>query len=340
MYLAKRPIFLLQEPHLWRGLLTSLPRNYSAHHSTDGRWCMTAIAAPNELLPQATFHMPTKHYAELSLQSCNSLVATGYCPPKDQLTPQLLDFDHIATARGYTWKLWQLMQMPITKHGDSSNLRNKTETHQRTQWRRGEHFCDGSQATKDTFLILEINPPTTRTKKYQPISDLSIWWSTTNTPLPHWRVAPHGISATIFRLRQTKPNHKIDTPHTHKTHHSHTHPDFLVSTTARTSNGIIGLDQLQARLNQLPDWSPATPQASEQAERLQTLLQHIWPPRRPNPQTHHATWWTSSLARQRKNIGKSVAKQHEPSLRHRVPSKPAPTGSQDESPPVEHTAST
>ena len=297
-------VYALQEPHFYRDRLTSLPHGYMAVHAVPTRTVRTAVAAPLKLAPYAQSRLPTDFYAQVELLAVGGVVGTGYCPPKGQLSQHLPDFQTLFMWQQARWRLLALDSNAYHEAWGSDNRKRKTESINQKQWTRGQRLHE--------WIILQngiiLNDGCTQTylldQGFAAAIDVTIWWTRTTLPLPHWNVSDRLQVSDHFPILisiKAKSRSEAAAVLTAAVDAAAGNPFPYGARQPRQDKGTEQQwqrwrEQLQQALM---EYDPQIGTVDQAVAELTSLLQSIWSPKTPPKYPQKPRWWTPALQRQR-----------------------------------------
>ena len=312
--LTQRSVFLLQEPHIFRNRLTSLPRNFLAFHADETEKPRTAVVVHGSLNPRLLHSQPLPLLSYVTLAKLQGSVASAYCPPKDDITASLASWALVAEDTESQWKLMGADVNAYHEAWGSDNTRHKTETKHSKQWSRGIAVMDWI-VSHNAYLLNDMNKATYCSDQGSCASiDISLWWSGSGRQVPTWCVSrtrevtdhfPITIRIDTEALDSTK---RTTTPLVITTQ---TGPPFPFPSrrprriASKHSTWESRIKQLTSKLNTA---SQLTAKAEDTAEHLQDLLDSIWHDSKQNQGNiiSKHPWWTEALRQARRQYWEAI----------------------------------
>ena len=313
-------VFLLQEPYVYKGLLTALPANFLAFHAVPPAKAWAAIVAHRQLNPIASVDTVHECWVQVELQVVRGTVASGYCSPKGDILQQLCLFSHTAMLKRDDTRQWVLLCADVNAYHEAwgSQPTTKSETVHSVQWRRG--LLVQQWLTSHSGLLLNDEQATTYCSDKGSTSaiDISVWWATSRCSAPHWSIAT---------TKHLSDHYPITIHYNPLTWHTAL-CDITSSTTPpfphppRQARRITSDDNrwpaYRAKLTKLLDqscWPLPELHADDDTRWLQQQLLRVWPYKFPDrrPHVRRHPWWTPALRRARRQYWKSQKNLHQAS---------------------------
>ena len=307
-------VFLIQEPYLYKGNLTAVPREFLAFHADQQKGVRAAIVAHRLLNPIAQVNQVWGCWVQVDLVSAGGTVAAGHCPPKDDLEHQLNLFTTTATTSFTPTRRWKLLGADINAYHEVWGKQPDRNSEQRNalQWKRGLAMQQwivkhGGQLLNDPNTITFCSDRSSTSA-----IDITLWWTNTTHFSPSWQIQVHKhlsdhypITTAITITEQQRPREERNQDDS-RFPYPPRRPRKLRQTEEQWSAQRTALRVRCAH----GKWPAKTETVEHKAKWLHQQLGYVWPPKpasRLSSVKKHP-WWTSSLNKARRQYWRAQRK--------------------------------